>query len=139
MKIAAKYLLITLLMPVYSIGIIGVGIYNCHCSHSSQFVLLANNNKCNCQHEDKCCREYVQEQTSEEHCCDRTYQVLQLDQVVNSNTFTFKNYSIDKALFSSVILIKTATPCLIAFHNYDPPPLKNSLSSDIYCLAQLRL
>ena len=138
MKALFKYLLITLIISTYSVGVVGVGTYNCYCSHSGQIVLLAKD-ECACQHKYSCCPNHTQEQTTEESCCNISYQVLQLDQVVNSKTFTFNSYSIIKVLSFPIMLIKISNPCLVALHSYDPPPLESSLSPDIYCLAQLRL
>ena|GEM_PF-2306431 len=137
-KSVIKYLLITLLVSTYSTSIIGVGIYNCLCDHSGQLVLLAND-ACDCHHEHKCCQDHAQDQTTEEHCCKISYQVLQLDQDVNSSAFTFNNYGIAKSQFLPATFTKIPAPSLAACYNYDPPPLENSPAPDIYYLAQLRL
>ncbi|MCL2097350.1 MAG: hypothetical protein FWH23_01145 [Bacteroidales bacterium] len=138
MKTVVKNILLVLLVSLYSVTVIGVGIYNCHCSHSGQIVLLADD-ACSCQEKHQCCQDHEQETTTEEHCCDIKYKILQIDQVVSSKVFTFNNFSIDKALFFPVMLIKLPAPFVLACHDYDPPPLEDLPSPDIYRLAQLRL
>jgi len=140
MKTMVKNILLVLLVSCYSVSMTGVAIYNCHChcNHSGKIVLLTKD-KCACQQEHKCCKDHEHEPATEEHCCDIIYEVLQLDQAVDNTDFAFNSYSIAKALLCPVMLI--GFPVLYAFvsRDYDPPPLSNSPTPDIYCLAQLRL
>jgi len=138
-KTTAKYLLITLLILAYSVGMIGVAVYNCHCSHNGQIVLLAQDD-CSCHHEPVCCHDSRQSQTTEEtHGCDIRYRLIHFDREVSVNIFVLNSYTIAKHLFLPESPIKTPAPSLAACYNYDPPPLENSPAPDIYYLAQLRL
>ena len=130
-----KYVLTPLLILVYSAGIIGIGVYNCRCSHNGQIVLFAHKD-CTCHHEHGCGHDQDQD---EENCCDVKYQVLQVDQDMNDNIFTLSGYSIATVLFLPVALVTVPAPHFAAGHNHDPPLLAYFSSPDIYCLSQLRL
>ena len=139
MKNGIKYLLIILLIPVYSAGMIGIAVYNCHCSHNGQIVLLAYDD-CDCHHQTTCCHDSLPGQTAkEEHGCSIKYQLLHLDQEINGNTLAFNSYNTVKHLFLPASPIKIPAPSLAAYYNYNPPPLENLPAPDIYYLAQLRL
>jgi len=138
MKKVLEYLLAALLTLIYSAGTIGVAVYICHCSHSGQIVLLADDD-CLCRHECHDCCDHDREQATDEHACDIKYQILQLDQEVNNSLSAFNSYSTTNVFFLPATLNTTPLPRLVANYNYDPPPLEYLSSPNIYCLSQLRL
>lgn len=127
----ATYVFASLLTLVYGAGVIGVGVYDCHCSHNQQIVWLADDG-CTCDHKHG--------HETGGRCCDVTYKVLQIDQNV-ATPLLLSNYStvVDFAFIPVELMTMPATPVMADRYNHDPPPLILSASPDIYCLSQLRL
>ena len=145
MKTVVTYILISLLVLIYSIGMIGIGVYHCHCGHNGQVALLTDID-CTCRHQHAGCHDYDQydydqEQTTGQSCCKINYLALQLDQEISDAVVvsTINYNSIVNLLFLPVNLIKIPAPGIFSCHNCDPPPLEIAPLPNIYCLAQLRL
>jgi len=136
MRTVATHILISLLISTYSVGIIGISIYKGPCEHDGQITLF---NECDCNHKAGiyCC--YHCGQPVKKGCCSTEYQVLELDQETSDNVFSFKNYDLAKILFAPAILFKISAADIFPFRYCDPPPLEHSPTTDIHCLAQLRL
>ncbi len=131
MKQWATYIFASLLTLVYSVGVVGVGVYDCHCTHNQQIVWLAN---------DDCCQHNEHGHKTGGRCCDVTYKLLQIDQDVTA-PLLLSNYSVavDFAFIPVELMAMPSTPMIASRGNHDPPPLISPSTPDIYCLSQLRL
>jgi hypothetical protein len=144
MKKMAIYILSGLLTLVYMSGVVGVGVYNCPCSHSQQIVLFANDNcECNyhktqqCAHpEDGCC----DGSGGGDHCCDVEYKILDTDQEASSSTSILENFTqLISTLYFPVAVLEFLSPTMTASADRAPPPSGSLVSHNIYYFSQLRL
>ncbi len=133
-KKVATYILTSLVALTYSLCMVGVGVYDCHCSHNQQIVWLAGDD-CTCNHE----HEHAHEQEKRDGCCDVSYKILQVDQDLTANNISFVHASLIDFVFIPVNIFTAPDPILVAEYSHSPPPLKFHSQPDIYTLSQLRL
>ncbi len=126
------YLLAGLTALVYSMGMIGVGVYNCHCNHNQQITWLTKDD-CSCNHEHRHGEE------TDDHCCDVQYKVLQVDQNITQQLVCFNHYTVIDFVFLPASMLSLPERTLSLCSNHGPPPLPTCSTPDIYTLAQLRL
>lgn len=129
---------------------VGIGIYNCNCTHSQRMVLLLVQPSCQCDNSaEKCCthnrHRHSDEHSDEEHdhddCCSLVYQYMDIDQlmVTQHHDGQAKVLSLFFTPFSWVNgFTASIGECFAVIKNHSPPPdlLKIPL---IYLQGQLRL
>jgi hypothetical protein len=144
------YTLSVFMTLAYVTSVVGVGVHTCQHSGEQRIVLLTHD-ACRCGHEHEetsscaaedqgCCGHENHQCSTEESCCDFTYQALKVDQEAHGAKSLLKNFSeYFTWLFVPVTTqeLPHATPLLACDHS--PPPITANTLPNIYRLSQLRL
>ena len=151
MKVFFKYTLAGLLALAYSISIIGVAVYHCHCSHSNQIVWLADD-ECECSHEhshnnhegachSNCCSSHeAADENTASHCCKVEVKALHTDQDIPTTLSKFiPDLFSFLSLYQPITIISSGISTTTTSLNSIPPPLIKLKHSLLSQMAQWRL
>ena len=145
-----KNIIAVALLLVYSMStLVGVGIFDCGCTNSQQFVVLNVQTTCppcsksteSCcshseRHDEKHDDENDETTDDDEDCCSLSYQYVVVDQLNITKSQSFNNQLKELPLFtlSSASPISGIKECYALAKNHSPPLIFLKLLSSIYML-----